>query len=92
MTPQQTRMFRGRRYNAEKQDRGGDRKSNGHISKVQNAPLISTADRIGEQSGVDGATIKRDAAYAESVDSLAKPARDAIASGEVKALHRCRSL
>ena len=83
-------MFRGRRYNAEKQPHGGQ-KSNGKGSgQIAHSPE-KTAERIAEQSGVDESTVRRDAAYAESVDALAKPARDAIASGEVKARRRCRS-
>lgn len=81
MTPQQTRMFRGRWYNTEKKDVGRPEGSNGKQSR-QNVGVNSTAETIAEKSGVDARTVERDAKYATAVDSLSKPARDAIASGE----------
>ena len=84
MTPQQTRMFRGRWYNSEKKGVGRPPENNGKQSR-QNVGVNSTAEEIAEKSGVDARTVERDAQYATAVDSLAKPARDAIASGEVKA-------
>lgn len=84
MTPQQIRIFVGRRYNSEK--KAPHRPSgNGQDDKGGKTFHLKTAERIAEQSGVDEKTVRNDAAYAESVDALAKPARDAIASGEVKA-------
>jgi hypothetical protein len=53
--PDQASYLRGKRYNAEKQDKGGDRKS-----IDQNDPLIeSTADRLATEYKVSAPTIKR---------------------------------
>jgi len=64
--PDQASYLRGKRYNAEKQDKGGDRKS-----KDQNDPLPeSTADRLATEYKVSAPTIKRDGNYAAAVDTL----------------------
>ena len=64
--PDQASYLRGKRYNAEKQDKGGDRKS-----IDQNDPLIeSTADRLATEYKVSAPTIKRDGNYAAAVDTL----------------------
>lgn len=62
--PDQASRLRGIRYNGEKQDKGGDRKSKG-----QNDPLIeSTADRLADEYQVSEKTIKRDGQFAEAVE------------------------
>lgn len=71
--------LRGKRYRAEKKEHGGDRKSdessgqNVHHSK-------KTAERLANEYGVDEKTVRRDAAFAESVDRIAE-----VAGPEVKA-------
>lgn len=72
--------LRGKRYNAEKGEQGGDRKS-----KCHDDTLIDTAEKIAEETGVSPATVKRDAKFADAVDDLAKPVKDAVLTGEVKA-------
>jgi len=65
--PDQASYLRGKRYNGEKQDKGGDRKS-----IDQNDPLIeSTADRLATEYKVSAPTIKRDGQFAAAVDALA---------------------
>lgn len=69
--PDQASYLRGKRYNGEKQDKGGDRKS-----IDQNDPLIeSTADRLATEYKVSAPTIKRDGQYAAAVDKLAEAGR-----------------
>jgi hypothetical protein len=80
VTPERASYLRGKRYNQEKQDQGGDRKS-----KAQNAPLIgNTAERLGEHFGVDAATVKRDGQFAEAIDALPEDVQAPILSGEAK--------
>lgn len=64
--PDQASYLRGKRYNSEKQDKGGDRKS-----KYQNDTLIeSTADRLATEYKVSALTVKRDGNYAAAIDTL----------------------
>jgi hypothetical protein len=66
LTPEQKSYLRGKRYNLEKRpDEGhGDQKSGDQND------LPTTAQRLGEEYGVGEATIKRDAAFADAVDTL----------------------
>jgi N6-adenosine-specific RNA methylase IME4 len=63
LNPDQMKLIRGRIYNREKKQHGGDRKSKAHF-----APLKTTAEKQGEKFGVNQATIKRDAQFARAVD------------------------
>lgn len=56
-------LLLGRRYNRQKNTRGGDRKSKG-----QNATLIDTAESLAKEHGVDAKTVKRAGKFAESVE------------------------
>ena len=66
-TPEQISYFRGKLHEKTKQRHGGDRKSNGH-----NVQLISTAQAIAQEYGVDEKTIRRDADYAKAIDTIGK--------------------
>lgn len=68
LTPANQSYLRGLQYQREKAKHGGDRKS--EESKAQNEPLISTADKLAEQHGVSRETIKRDAEYANAVNTI----------------------
>lgn len=60
-------LLLGRRYNRQKNTRGGDRKSKG-----QNATLIDTAESLAKEHGVDSKTVKRAGKFAESVEKVKK--------------------
>lgn len=60
-------LLLGRRYNRQKNTRGGDRKSKG-----QNATLIDTAESLAKEHGVDSKTVKRAGKFAESVEKAKK--------------------
>jgi 16S rRNA G966 N2-methylase RsmD len=64
LTPDQTRVSRGRLYNRVKKMHGGDRRSE---PSGQNDHL-KTADRLAVEHGVSSKTIRRDAKFAEEVD------------------------
>ncbi len=68
LTKEMQSYLRGLQYEREKSKHGGDRKS--EESKAQNEPLISTADKLAEQHGVSRETIKRDAEYANAVNTI----------------------
>jgi hypothetical protein len=63
LTPEQKSELRGRRYNLEKTAGHGEQAGD------QNDPQ-TTAQRLGQAYGVGEATIKRDGAFAEAVDTL----------------------
>ncbi len=67
LTDEQKSHLRGRRYDTEKRtDLGhGNQKSGG-----QNVPPIDAAKKLGKEYGVSGKTIKRDAKFAEAVDTI----------------------
>lgn len=80
-TEEQKSYLRGKLYRETKTDQGGD-----HKSKGQNVTLIDAATTIGEETGVDGRTVKRDEKYMVAVDALAEksPAlKDAALRGDV---------
>lgn len=86
LNPDEASYLRGKLYNAQKADKGGDRKSDEtEKSKVQNEPLISTAAKVAEETGVSESTIKRDAKKAEALDKFPSAARDGIRAGTIKA-------
>lgn len=66
--PDQASYLRGKRYNGEKQGKGGDRKS------IDQNDLLPepTADRLAAEYKVSAPTIKRDGQYAAAVDKLAE--------------------
>jgi len=82
LTPQQMSYLRGKWYEREKQNYGGDRKSSG-----QNVHL-KTSEIVASQTGVVARTVRRDAEYAHAVDKIAEVAgsevRDTILSAEVQ--------
>ncbi len=67
LTPEQQSYLRGKRYNLEKAQHGGDRKSE---SRGKSFPLIGTAERLADQYKVSDRTIKNDASFATAVDKI----------------------
>jgi hypothetical protein len=67
LTAEQASWLRGRRYLAQKQTHGGDRKS---ASRGQGAPL-RTAERLAQECHVDARTIRRDGSFAANVHKVA---------------------
>lgn len=82
LSPQAASYLRGKLYNGRKQHAAGRPKK-----LAQNEPISegTTAQQVADATRVSPATVKRDGQYAESVDSLAKPIKDAIQSGDLKA-------
>lgn len=79
LTPERASYLRGKYYNAEKQNHGGDRASahSEHLklpSKKQpnNDKKIKTAEKVARETGVGQATVRRDADFAEAVETLAE--------------------
>ncbi|MBU1820852.1 MAG: hypothetical protein KKG00_04975 [Bacteroidetes bacterium] len=84
LSPEQISYLRGKKYNAQKLDKGKYERS-GH--KGQSDPYESgksTADRLAEQFNVSQKTIKRDAVFAEGLDKLSSEQRKEVLSGKSK--------
>jgi len=74
LNPTAIRKIRGELYNRLKASHGGDRKS--EKSKCQIDTLIGdAATQVAERAGVSPATVKRDGARVETLESLTKAAR-----------------
>jgi hypothetical protein len=82
LTPEQVSYLRGRRYNAEKQAHGGDRKRQRSSAHSEH---LKTAEAVAERYGVSPATVRRDGSFAEDVDTIAadcgEGAKQAILGG-----------
>jgi hypothetical protein len=74
--------LRGKRYLEEKKACGGVRGNQYTVAREHNVPLPKTSDKIADECNVSHMTIKRDAVYAEAVDSLAEGERKAVISGK----------
>jgi hypothetical protein len=78
ITDNQRTYLLGKRYKEEKKKHGGDRKSEDFTknvepeSKVQNAPLKTSAQKIAEQVKVNPSTVKRAEKFADAVDKVAE--------------------
>lgn len=84
LSPEQISYLRGKKYNAQKIDKG---KYDRTDHKGQNVPYglgTSTADRLAEQFNVSQKTIKRDAVFADGLDMLPVQQKRDILSGKVK--------
>lgn len=84
LTPEQVSYLRGKKYNAQKLDKGKYERSN---HKGQNVPYgsgVSTADRLAEQFNVSQKTIKRDAVFADGLDKLPTQQRKDLLSGKIR--------
>ena len=81
LTDEQKEYLRGKRYNAEKKADG----KRGPQKLDQNEPA-STAQKLAKEFGVSPATVKRDAKFADAVDTIAanvgKEAKAEILSGK----------
>ncbi len=75
--PNTSSYLRGKRYNLEKKDQGGD-----HKSKDQNDLLINTAQKIANDLNVSEPTIKRDGDYAETLDIIEPETKTEILQGK----------
>lgn len=81
--PDQASYLRGKRYNGEKQDRGGERGNQYTVAKDQNDNLPKTNERLAAEYNVSPATITRDGQYAASVDALAKAGSVEVPAGTI---------
>lgn len=68
--PDQMSMLRGRRYNRTKNSHGGERGNQYTVASGQNVHLAKPAEKLAREHGVDERTIRRDGAFAASVDKL----------------------
>lgn len=84
---EQVKYLRGKRYNEEKKEQGAPignqnaEKQNGQIVHFENKPELSkqtTAQALANEYGVNEKTIRRDAQFANSVDTLADKLGDDI--------------
>src|SRR5439155_17074407 len=74
LTPEQVSNLRGTQYHLHKKMTrvGGDRKSaEAQDQKAQSEPFDNTADELAVQHKVSPSTIKRDAAYAKALKTIA---------------------
>lgn len=85
LTPHWAMYYLGRQYNAAKSEHGGDRRSSGQSDHLK------TSARIADASGVGEKTVRRAAAFAETVDALERVvprARSAVLNREIKLSRR----
>lgn len=73
LTPEAFSYLRGKRYEAEKQPQGGDRTSE---EATDQNDRLETAQRLAQEFKVAEATIRRDAAFARAIDSIAENCGD----------------
>jgi hypothetical protein len=78
LNAEQVAYFRGLLYNEEKNEHGGDRKSDQDATVAS----CSTAERIAQQSGVSARTVHNDAQFADAVDRLGL--QEEVVSGNAK--------
>ena len=89
LTPEQKKYLIGKQYEAERQARGGDRKSEEAQSKYQDETLIAdTGTRIAKQNNVSRISVLRAYGFSSGID-LAEEAvpgiKDKILSGTIQA-------
>ncbi len=71
-TPQDLSNARGKLYRRRKKNHGGDRRSDEAKSSVQKAHLPDegkTADKVAQKTGVNPATVRRDAEYSVALSA-----------------------
>lgn len=89
LAPEQKKYLIGKQYEAERQARGGDRKSEEAQSKYQNETLIEdTGTRIAKQNNLSRISVLRAYGYASAVDlaeEVTPGIKDEILSGAVRA-------
>lgn len=73
LSPEAASYLRGKRYLAEKQARGGDRRK---AESTDQSDRMETAQRLAEEYKVGEATIRRDGKFTASVDSIAENCGD----------------
>jgi hypothetical protein len=78
LTREQSSNLRGIRYELEKRKKGGQIPG----SRVaQNEQSITTADKIGKETGVSAGTIRRDAQFSKALNSMPPELRDKVLAG-----------
>jgi len=86
LSPERQSYLRGRRYNEEKCEVGGQAGNGNASSEKQCAHsehiVFRTAEKLAEIYGIGHATIRRDATYASAVDSLPPPERLEVLGGK----------
>ncbi|MFO0863526.1 MAG: hypothetical protein U0744_02510 [Gemmataceae bacterium] len=80
LTDKQRAYYIGKEYLVKKQQHGGDRKAEAPGSSAQNAHL-KTAEEVAEKHGINQATVRRNAEFAEAVDKLPAKERAAVLDG-----------
>lgn len=78
-TDQHKMYLRGKRYNAEKLE--AHRPGNNSEGPSE----LSRASDLAKEVGVSARTLQKDGQFADAVDELAKPVKDAVMTGDVKA-------
>jgi hypothetical protein len=66
LAPWQQSILRGKRYNAEKKEHGGDRKSSDQIDHLK------TSEKLADQYGVSAPTIRRDGNFAIAAEKASE--------------------
>ncbi len=69
LTPDQTALILGRKYNRTKKAQGGTG-ANQYEQRDQNDPSAKTADKLAAQHGVSPATVKRAGQFADAVERI----------------------
>ena len=72
LTAEEMSYLRGRRYNGEKKQQGGDRKSSG------NSYHMKTAEKLAKEYKVSEKTIRNDGEFAEALDQLPPPLKEKV--------------
>jgi hypothetical protein len=80
LTTRQRNYFIGKKYNANKQTHGGDRRSD-QVSQ-NGTSFGSTAEQIAKEQGVSPSVVRQNAVYAEAVDALPPAERQAHLNGQ----------
>lgn len=83
LSPERQSYLRGRRYNEEKCEVGGQAgNANAEKRSGNDYHFVKTGERLAEAYGVSERTIRLDATYASAVDSLPSPERLEVLAGK----------
>lgn len=80
LDPAEKRYLIGKKYNEEKMERGGDRKSNRQSDGMKG----ETAERIAKEQNVSPRTVERAGDFAKKVDQLPPKEKEQVLSGKKK--------
>ncbi|MEM7385134.1 MAG: hypothetical protein AAF514_09340, partial [Verrucomicrobiota bacterium] len=86
LSPDQASLLRGKLYRAQKKETPNPEGENQHskVVKGQNDPQPTTAQKVAKQTGVSEKTVKRDAQFAEAVETLGPEKEKEIMAGKRK--------